>query len=103
MTHTTDLVVHYHGRPIPTQLLEEEVVTTTVTSTMSSTIEITPTPTWTFITITQTSTTTPSPPPAPAPAVDLLYQQKLEEERLVLLERIRSLSNPTPVVPIPGI
>ena len=25
VTHTTDLVVHYHGRAINTQLLEEEV------------------------------------------------------------------------------
>ena len=106
MTHTTDLVVHYHGRPINTEILNTEVVTSTLTSTLTSTTEITPSPTWSYTTLTITPTPVlPPPPPTrePEPAIisDLLYQQRLEEERerLALMQRIRALSNPTPVLP----
>ena len=106
MTHTTDLVIHYHGRPINTEIQNTEVVTSTLTSTMTSTTEITPSPTWSYTTLTITPTPVLPPPlptrePEPAIISDLLYQQRIEEERerLALMQRIRALSNPTPVLP----
>lgn len=100
VTHTTDLVVHYHGRAINTQLLEEEVVTSTLTSTLTSTTVISPSPTWTYLTVTQTQTQ-----PPPTPATQQLQEPSLDQEQLALMERIRSLAQQqqiTPALPSSG-
>ena len=73
-------------------------MTTSVTSTMSSTTVITPTPTWTYFTITQTQSQIPE--PQVVDTVNNLYQQSvLDEEQRLLMERLRSLTQPTPVIP----
>lgn len=95
VTHTQELVVNFHGRRIPTQLLEEEEVTSTVRTVVSSTVEITPTPFWEFVTITPTPTVTESlviPPPETVNS--LLLRQRIEQEKLALMERIQVLGQP---------
>ena len=95
LTHTQELIVNFHGRRIPTQLLEEEEVTSTVTSVVSSTIEITPTPSWQFVTITPTPTLTESVViPPPHTVNSLLLRQRIEQEKQALMERIQVLGEP---------
>jgi len=59
VTLSKEIAIHYHGKRIPTHILETEVQVQTLTSTLSSTIEITPTPTWHTVTITPTITQPP--------------------------------------------
>jgi len=95
LTHTQELVVNFHGRRIPTQLLEEEEVTSTVTTVVSSTVEITPSPSWEFVTITPTPTVTESEViPPPQTVNSLLLRQRIEQEKLALMERIQVLGQP---------
>ena len=102
LTHTQELVVNFRGRKIPTKLLEEEEVTSTLTSTVTSTIEITPTPSWQFVTITPTPTVTESVViPPPETVNSLLLRQRIEQEKQALMERIQVLQVPAQVVEIP--
>ena len=95
LTHTQELVVNFHGRRIPTQLLEDEEVTSTVTTVVSSTVEITPSPSWEFVTITPTPTVTESEViPPPQTVNSLLLRQRIEQEKLALMERIQVLGQP---------
>ena len=100
LTHTQELVVNFRGRRIPTKLLEEEEVTSTLTSTVTSTIEITPTPSWQFVTITPTPTESVVIPP-PETVNSLLLRQRIEQEKQALMERIQVLQVPAQVVEIP--
>ena len=85
MILTREIVIHYHGKRIPTHILETDIQVQTVTSTRSSIVEITPTPTWQTITITPTVTQPPPPSPPPPSVLDinqLLASERQEEERL---------------------
>ena len=95
VTHTKELVVHFHGRAIPTEYHETEVVTTTLTSTHASTVTITPTPTWTYLTLTQTPVTPPA--PVTTPAV-ITSAPTIDHQQLALMERIRQLQSPSPAI-----
>jgi len=101
VTLTREIGIYFHGKRIPTHILDTEVQVQTVTSTLSTTVEITPTPTWQFITITPTVTpsslTSTSPPPEDIN--DLLAKKKKEQERQDLIDRIKSLNNPKPEKP----
>ena len=60
-------MVNFHGKKLPTQILDTEVKVQNVTSVISRTVEITPTPTWQTLTITTTVLQPPAPPQFPAP------------------------------------
>lgn len=65
LTVSKEIGIYYHGKRIPTHIVDTEVEVQTVTSTMSTTMQITPTPTWKTITITPTVTTPSSTPKIP--------------------------------------
>ena len=55
-TMTRELLVNYHGKKLPTQILDTQVHVETITLVISSTIEITPTPSYLTLTVTPTLT-----------------------------------------------
>jgi len=71
VTVSKEIGIYYHGKRIPTHILETETQVQTVTSTMSSVLEITPSPIWETVTVTPTVTLPPptskptTPPPVP--------------------------------------
>ena len=100
VTHTRELVVNFHGRKIPTQLLEEEVVTSTVEEMLTSTVEITPTPYWEYVTVTPSATETETVvTPPPETVNNLFLRQRIEQEKAALMERIQALAQASPVLP----
>merc|ERR1719184_514617 len=83
-TLTRELLVNFHGKKLPTQILDVEVKVQTVTSVISSTLEITPTPSWQTLTITKTlPPVSPTHSPSPAPVISniqaSLAQQKQQQ------------------------
>ena len=95
VTVSREIGIYFHGRRIPTHILDTEVHVQTVTSSLSSTVEITPTPTWKTITLTPTITHPPPPPPTiPIPDINIqLAKQRQDQERLALLEKLQNLKN----------
>jgi len=90
VTLTKEIGIYYHGKRIPTHILDTEVQVQTLTSTLSSTVEITPTPTWQTVTITPTAT---QPPPTQPPAPDiaqLLAVQSNEHENKIPRSEIQN-------------
>jgi len=70
-TLTRELLVNFHGKKLPTQILDVEVQVQNVTSVISSTVEITPTPTWETVTVTTT-----------VPNLPQMFQQPQSPEQL---------------------
>eukprot|EP00090_Calanus_glacialis_P001407 TRINITY_DN11001_c0_g1_i1.p1 TRINITY_DN11001_c0_g1~~TRINITY_DN11001_c0_g1_i1.p1 ORF type:complete len:482 (+),score=124.27 TRINITY_DN11001_c0_g1_i1:103-1548(+) len=94
VTLSKEIGIYFHGKRIPTHILDTEVQVQTVTSTISSTVEITPTPTWQTITITPTVTQAPL---SLAPAVPniniLLAMKRQEQERKSLINKLQLHNN----------
>ena len=90
-TMTRELLVNFHGKKLPTQILDTEIHVETVTSVLSSTIQITPTPSYITLTVTPT-VTQPSTVPVISKINDLLAKQRQEQERKNLLNKIRSMN-----------
>eukprot|EP00090_Calanus_glacialis_P009843 TRINITY_DN18235_c0_g1_i2.p1 TRINITY_DN18235_c0_g1~~TRINITY_DN18235_c0_g1_i2.p1 ORF type:complete len:329 (+),score=83.17 TRINITY_DN18235_c0_g1_i2:39-989(+) len=92
-TMTRELLVNFHGKKLPTQILDTEIHVETVTSVLSSTIEITPTPSYLTLTVTPT-VTQPSAVPVISKINDLLAKQRQEQERKNLLNKIINMNSP---------
>jgi len=95
VTLTREIGVYFHGKRIPTHILDTEMQVQTVTSTLSRTIQITPTPSWQTMTISPTATQTnlPTITPSVANINYLLAKQRKEKERQALIDRIKTVEN----------
>jgi len=95
VTLTREIGVYFHGKRIPTHILDTEIQVQTVTSTLSRTIQITPTPSWQTMTISPTATQTnlPTTTPSVANINYLLAKQRKEKERQALIDRIKTVEN----------
>ena len=95
VTLTKEIGIYFHGKRIPTHILDTEVQVQTATSTLSRVVEITPTPTWQTITITPAVTLPPPPPAPPVPDISLLLaRQRQEQDRNLFLEQLHRQEQP---------